>query len=199
MLSTHVPKYFWREAVLTAAYLMNRMPFKILKFLTPCQVLQTFSHTKIISSLPTRIFGCSVFIHIHKKHRSKLDHKFIKCIFLGYSPNQKGYKCYSPITKNMYNLNINPITKNTHQTKRDVAFFEHQSYYPKYEIQGENMSEHQLWDTLKDVESHLDHTLQPGDSSQPSQPNSIHPEVTDHIIQSPTIDQYVSLPPTSPL
>ncbi|KAJ9541315.1 hypothetical protein OSB04_027821 [Centaurea solstitialis] len=38
MFTTNVPKYYWGEAVLTAVYLMNRMPSKVLKFQTPLQV-----------------------------------------------------------------------------------------------------------------------------------------------------------------
>ena len=100
MFSTHVPKQFWGEAVLTATSLINRMPSRVLKFQTPCQtLLHIFPHTKLISSLDPKIFGCQAFVHVHQQHRSKLDPKSIKCIFLGYSSHHKGYKCYSPITK----------------------------------------------------------------------------------------------------
>ena len=127
------------------------MPSRVLKFQTPCQVLlHIFPHTKIISSLEPKPFGCSAFVRIHQQHRSKLEPKFIKCIFLGYSPNQKGDKCYSPIIKSVYN-------------SMDVTFFEHQSYYPKPDIQGENTREYQLWDILEDT----NHSLQPGNSPQP--------------------------------
>ncbi|RVW50981.1 hypothetical protein CK203_071298 [Vitis vinifera] len=58
----------------------------------------------------------------------------LKCIFLGYSSNQKGYKCYSPVTRKFYN-------------SMDVTFFETQPYYPKNDIQGENSTqEYQFWD-----------------------------------------------------
>ena len=136
MFSTHVPKHFLGKAVLTTTYLINRMPSKILKFKTPCQsLLQIFPHKKIISSLDPKIFGCSAFVHIHQQHRSKLDPKSIKCIFIGYSSHQKGYKCYSPITKRVYN-------------SMDVTFFEHQAYYHKTDMQGENMRAFQFWETL---------------------------------------------------
>ena len=106
MFSTYVPKHFWGEIVLTGAYLINRMPSRVLKYQTPCQfLLQFFPHTKINPSLDPKIFRCSVFIHIHQQYHSKLEPKSIKCIFLGYSPNQKGYKCYSPITKKNLYLN----------------------------------------------------------------------------------------------
>ena len=151
MFSTNVPKHFWGEVVLTTAYLINIMPSRVLKFQTSCQVLlQFFPHTKIISSLDPKIFECSVFVHIHQQHCSKLDPKSIKCIFLGYSPNQKGYRCYSPITKKIY-------------TSMDVTFFEHESYYPKSKIQGEIMREYQLQD-ISGIES--DYSLQLGNTSQ---------------------------------
>ena len=103
MFSTNVPKHFWGKAVLTAAYLINRMPSRVLKFQTPYQTLLTaFPNTKLLSDLEPKIFGCSVFVHVHQTHRSKLDPRSIKCIFIGYSSNHKGYKCYSPTTKRVY-------------------------------------------------------------------------------------------------
>ncbi|RVW76743.1 Retrovirus-related Pol polyprotein from transposon TNT 1-94 [Vitis vinifera] len=123
------------QAVLTAAYLINRMPSRVLKFQTPCQtLLKSFPTTRLISIVPPKIFGCSVFVHINQQHRSKLDPRSLKCIFLGYSSNQKGYKCYSPVTRKFYN-------------SMDVTFFETQPYYPKNDIQGENSTqEYQFWD-----------------------------------------------------
>ena len=134
MFSTNVPKLFWGEAVLTAAYLINRMSSRVLKFQTPCQtLLKSFPTTRLISIVPPKIFGCSVFVHINQQHRSKLDPKSLKCIFLGYSANKKGYKCYSPVTRKFYN-------------SMDVTFFETQPYYPKIDIQGENSTqEYQFW------------------------------------------------------
>jgi hypothetical protein len=123
MFSTHVSKQFWGEAVLIAIYLINRMPSRVLRFKTRSQVLlQAFPDTKILSSLDPKVFGCLVFIHIHPHHCSKLDSKSIKCIFLGYSPHQKWYRCYSPINRKFY-------------TSMDVIFFEYQAYYPKSDIQ----------------------------------------------------------------
>ncbi|WKA11938.1 hypothetical protein VitviT2T_029385 [Vitis vinifera] len=135
MFSMNVPKLFWGQAVLTAAYFINRMPSRVLKFQTPCQtLLKSFPTTRLISTVPPKIFGCSVFVHINQQHRSKLDPRSLKCIFLGYSSNQKGYKCYSPVTRKFYN-------------SMDVTFFETQPYYPKNDIQGENSTqEYQFWD-----------------------------------------------------
>ena len=159
MFSTNVPKLFWGEAVLTAAYLINRMPSRVLKFQTPCQtLLKSFPTTRLISIVPPKIFGCFVFVHINQQHRSKLDPRSLKCIFLGYSANKKGYKCYSPVTRKFYN-------------SMDVTFFETQPYYPKIDIQGGNsggelifsplaMSKQGLMSTFPSVFGIFPHTCQ---------------------------------------
>ncbi|RVW38972.1 Retrovirus-related Pol polyprotein from transposon TNT 1-94 [Vitis vinifera] len=41
MIASNVPKQLWGEVVLTATYLINRMPYRILQFKTPCQILLT--------------------------------------------------------------------------------------------------------------------------------------------------------------
>ena len=48
--------------------------------------------------LPHRVFGCTCFVHILTPGKDKLSAKATKCIFLGYSRLQKGYRCYSPQT-----------------------------------------------------------------------------------------------------
>ncbi|RVW57690.1 Retrovirus-related Pol polyprotein from transposon TNT 1-94 [Vitis vinifera] len=159
MFSMNVPKLFWGQAVLTAAYLINRMPSRVLKFQTPCQtLLKSFPTTRLISTVPPKIFGCSIVVHINQQHRSKLDPRSLKCIFLGYSSNQKGYKCYSPVTRKFYN-------------SMDVTFFETQPYYPKNDIQGENSTqEYQFWDLESFSESPIttENHIPPESFNQPS-------------------------------
>lgn len=171
MFSNHVPKFFWGEAVLTAVYLINRMPSRVLNYQTPCNVLlQSYPNTRLISTVPLRVFGCSAFVHVYQQNRSKLDPKAIKCIFIGYSPNQKGYKCYSPTTRKFYN-------------SMDVTFFEQQSFYSKANIQGENFTqEYQLWD----IESAC--ILNP----EISHSSSNNPVQTESLVESPV--QTESLP-----
>jgi IS30 family transposase len=74
LFTNQVPKYLWGEAVLTATYLINRMPNKVLSFETPFDVFHKFYPTnRLSSSLPLKIFGCTTFVHIHSHNRGKLE------------------------------------------------------------------------------------------------------------------------------
>ena len=44
-------------------------------------------------------FGSIAYVHVPKEKRRKLNAKAEKGIFVGYSDEQKGYKCYNPRTK----------------------------------------------------------------------------------------------------
>jgi len=146
MLTTHVPKYLWGEAVLTATYLINRMPSRVLDFQTPFQsLLRIYPHIHFASHIPLKVFGYTAFVHINQQHRSKLDPKSLKCVFLGYAPNQSGYKCYSPQTKRFY-------------ATMDVTFFEHQPFHSKNTIQGESCEEYYFWDTFHSLGSQQTNT-----------------------------------------
>ncbi|KAL0392174.1 UNVERIFIED_CONTAM: Sucrose transport protein SUC4 [Sesamum radiatum] len=43
-----------------------------------------------------RVFGSVCFVHLHSPNLDKLSPRSVKCIFLGYSRAQKGYRCYDP-------------------------------------------------------------------------------------------------------
>jgi len=49
-----------------------------------------------------RVFGCVCFVHDVSPELDKLSARSLKCVFLGYSRLQKGYRCYSPETKKYY-------------------------------------------------------------------------------------------------
>lgn len=90
MFTMHVPQYLWGEAVLTASYLINRMPTCVLNFSTPLEALKkTYPDSRMHSNLPLKIFGCTAFVHVHHASQSKLDPRAETCIFVGYAPNQR--------------------------------------------------------------------------------------------------------------
>jgi len=102
LFSTKVPKYLWGEAVLTVAHLTNRMPSRVLSLKTHFETfLKFFPSAPISADLPLKIFGCTAFVH-EQKQIGKLEPPAIKCVFVGYSFPQKGYKCFDPNSKRMF-------------------------------------------------------------------------------------------------
>jgi hypothetical protein len=103
----NLPNYFWAETIATAVYIMNRTPTVTVHGMTPEEKFT--SKKPDVSHL--RVFGCIVYVHVPKEKRSKLDPKAKKCIFIGYSSEQKGYRCFNPSTQKL-------------QVSKDVVFNE---------------------------------------------------------------------------
>ena len=77
---------FWAEALITAAYLLNRMP---IRNHTRCPE-EIWSYKKPNLKHDIRIFGCKVMVHVPKEKRSKFKPKSIECILVGYCNQAKG-------------------------------------------------------------------------------------------------------------
>ena len=74
--------------------------FMFLKYRTPLECFKKFfPECQPFFYLPLKIFGCTVFIHMPSRLRSKLGPRAEKCVFIDYTPNKRGYKCYNPQTK----------------------------------------------------------------------------------------------------
>ena len=114
----HVPKFFLGEAVLTAIHLLNCLPSRVLQQSTPIDCLQQFfPHVSLRTNLILHVFGCVCFALNCRIPRDKLDPRALRCIFIGYSSTQKGYRCYYPPSRRFF------ITK-------DATFDESMPYYP---------------------------------------------------------------------
>ncbi|KOM51000.1 hypothetical protein LR48_Vigan08g182700 [Vigna angularis] len=80
------------------------------------------------NNLKPRVFGCISYVHIHNTDRGKLDPRALKCVFVGYSLTQKGYKCYHPPSKKFF-------------VSRDVTFNEQEGYFHQPYLPGESFRE----------------------------------------------------------
>jgi len=112
------------------------MPSKVLDFKTPLQVLSQHVTLPSLLLIKPRVFGCVAFIHLHKNQRTKLEPCVVRCIFLGYGTNKKGYRCYDPNKKRVY-------------VTMDVTFVESDNFYSSQistsPLQRETWDEEQKW------------------------------------------------------
>jgi len=84
-----MPLKFWDEAFLTATYLINRIPSKVIDFATPLERL--LDQQPDYKSL--RVFGCACWPNLRLYNTRKLQFRSKQCVFIGYSVLHKGFKC----------------------------------------------------------------------------------------------------------
>lgn len=102
-----VPIHLWGDCLLTATYLINRIPTSILHNKSPYEML----YDKSPSSKHLRVFGCLCFTSTLSQRQDKFSPRATKCVFLGYSSTQKGYKVMNLETGHKF-------------VSRDVQFYE---------------------------------------------------------------------------
>ena len=99
MLHMHVPKYLWSDAVLTATYLINRMHSAPLGDEVPLRRLKPDTH---LFTLPPQVFWCVTFVQDLSPNLDKQSPRSIKCIFMGSSRTQRGYRCFHSPTRRYF-------------------------------------------------------------------------------------------------
>ena len=96
----------------TTAHVINRLPQARLEFISPFQ--------KLWNTKPTvshfRVFGCVCYVFVPNHLCSKFDKKAVRCIFVGYDSQRKGWRCYNPMNGRCY-------------TSRNVIFDEASSWW----------------------------------------------------------------------
>jgi hypothetical protein len=125
LLHGNVPLRFGGDAVLTAGYLINRMPSSVINNKIPHSIL--FPNSPL-HPIPPRVFGSTCFVHNLSPGLDKLAARSLKCVFLGYHRSQKGYRCYSH-------------TLQRYLISADVTFFESVPYFGSNPVSPEPLQE----------------------------------------------------------
>nr|GEX83431.1 hypothetical protein [Tanacetum cinerariifolium] len=105
-------EWFWDEAMLTACYLLNRVPDKK-NMTTPYELWTKKKPT--LSYL--RVWGCRVAVRLLDPKLKTLGERDIKCIFVGYAEHSKAFRFY--VIKPNDSVSINSIIES-----RDAIFNE---------------------------------------------------------------------------
>ena len=90
LIQASLPPRFWAESLHTATYLLNRLPSTASPAPTP--------HHALFGTPPRydhlRVFGCACYPNTSATASHKLAPRSTRCVFLGYSPDHKGYRCF---------------------------------------------------------------------------------------------------------
>jgi hypothetical protein len=103
---------FWGEAMLTACYLLNRVPNKRNKT-TPYELW----YKKRPNLTFLRVWGCRAVVRLPDPKRKTLGEKGVACIFVGYAEHSKAYRFY--VIEPNDSISINTIIES-----RDAIFDE---------------------------------------------------------------------------
>jgi hypothetical protein len=89
LFQSSLPLVYWVESLNTATYLLNRHPTKTLGGHTPFFALYdthpNYTHL--------RVFGYAYYPNLSATATHKLSPRSSLCVFLGYSSDDKGYRC----------------------------------------------------------------------------------------------------------
>ncbi|KAF7836005.1 Retrovirus-related Pol polyprotein from transposon TNT 1-94 [Senna tora] len=94
----NVPPRFWAECMKTTVHIINRLPQAKLGFVSPYEKLWRVKPT--VSHF--RVFGCVCYAFVPDHLRSKFDKKAVRCIFVGYDNERKGWRCCDPTNGRCY-------------------------------------------------------------------------------------------------
>ena len=92
LAQAQLPFRFWFDAIVSVVFLINRLPTSTLhnKSLFECLFHKALDYTSL------KMFGCTYYPFLRPYNNYKLQFRTSKCLFLGYSPAHKGYRCLHP-------------------------------------------------------------------------------------------------------
>lgn len=93
---TQLKPYLWAEAVNTAVFTLNRVPY-----LTGTQSPLELASGSVPDLNSLRIFGSKAYKHVEKQSRRKWDSKVREMIHVGYEAGCKAYRLWDPSSRKL--------------------------------------------------------------------------------------------------
>ncbi|KAL4586016.1 hypothetical protein LXL04_010646 [Taraxacum kok-saghyz] len=155
-----LPIRFWGECILTATYIINRLPSKVIDYKTPFEILfkqqPDYSHMKV--------FGCLVYTRNTDTKGDKFEVRGRRGIFLGYPQGKKGYRVYDLESKKIV-------------VSRDTKFVE--DVFPYHDESSDSNTDLSTDPFI--IDDVAEYTA-PNDGSLPSNQPTVDeiPEIRDH-------------------
>ena len=113
LISSGLPQNMWGETILSANYLLNKVPKKKAEK-TPYELWKGMKP----SYKYLRVWGCLAKVAVPPPKKVRIGPKTIDCIFIGYANNSAAYRFL------VYKSNISNIHQNTIMESRNASFFE---------------------------------------------------------------------------
>lgn len=123
LIELFIPPKLWVEILSTAIYFINRLSSSTLNN----QTLYFLLHQNLPSYNHLGVY----FIFLPPQGRTKLFPQSLKCAFLGYVQNQKGFMYFDPTIQHIH-------------FSRNIIFLDHQNFFPSFTVTS-NESYHSLF------------------------------------------------------
>ena len=179
----------WWDAIHTAVYHINRLPTLVLKFVSPYKKL--FKHKPNYNFL--KCFGCLCYPYLRDFNKHTFDFHIRKCIFIGYIPSHKCYKCLTSSGKVhtlrhviFYETIFPYLTNNTFSSSENIS---------SSEIPVSSFSQQQIFylSTLSIPDSSLEENFS-ADSARNEQvsSSSLHIDILHHELPNHSLTESLS-------
>ena len=113
LISSGLPQNLWGEAILSANYILNKLPQKKLDK-TPYELWKG----RMPSYQFLKVWGCLAKVAVPNPKKVKIGPKIIDCVFIGYAHNSSAYRFL------IHKSDIPDIHVNTIIESRNASFFE---------------------------------------------------------------------------
>ena len=134
LLNSGLPQNMWGEALLSANYILNKIPHKKIGK-TPYELW----NGRLPSYKFMKVWGCLAKVVVPNPKRVVIGPKTIDCIFIGYAQNSSAYRFL------VYKSDIPDIHENTIMESKNASFFEH--IFPYKDASYSKRTKHQRHST----------------------------------------------------
>ena len=130
LISSGLPQNLWGEAILSADYILNRIPPKRTNQ-TPYELWK--GHKPSYNYL--KMWECLAKVAVPSPKKTKIGPKTVDYVFIGYANNNSAYR-FLICKSNIPDMHVNTIIE-----LRNASFFEHKFPYRKNEDVNEDPQE----------------------------------------------------------